>query len=224
MPMSPHAGEAPPVQRLQVVFGISGPARYIGSLDLTRAWVRALRRLHVPLSYSHGFNPHARLSVAAPLAVGFAGERELLEMHVDAVQDPTELGLHLARQLPEGLTVRRVEELPLAGPSLAAQVRAAAYVISWPSPPADLAARLQTLLAAAALPYVRRRHDKQVRFDLRPRIIAATLRAGDRGPDLLLRLEHSPSGAARPEDVLDALGLAPTGASIVRTGLLLGSQ
>ncbi|MGQ9682855.1 MAG: TIGR03936 family radical SAM-associated protein [Anaerolineae bacterium] len=221
MPLSPHAGEAAPVQRLQIVFSVSGPARYVGSLDLTRAWVRAFRRLRVPISYSHGFNPHPRLSVAAPLAVGFGGQRELLEAHLDVAEDPAALRDRLAQQLPDGLTLQRIEELPLASPALAARVSAADYVVSWAYPPSQLAARLESLLAAPSLPYVRRRHGKEVRFDLRPRIQQARLQTRETSTDLLLRLEHSPDGAARPEDVLEALGMSGTDAAIVRLGLVL---
>ena len=55
---------------MMVVFEKGKTLRYIGHLDLMRAMQRALRRSGLPIRYSNGFNPHIRLSFAAPLSVG----------------------------------------------------------------------------------------------------------------------------------------------------------
>ena len=52
--------------RMMVVFEKGETLRYIGHLDLMRAMQRALRRSGLPIRYSNGFNPHIRLSFAAP--------------------------------------------------------------------------------------------------------------------------------------------------------------
>ena len=59
--------------RMMVVFEKGETLRYIGHLDLMRAMQRALRRSGLPIRYSNGFNPHIRLSFAAPLSVGVVG-------------------------------------------------------------------------------------------------------------------------------------------------------
>ncbi|HOR01343.1 MAG TPA: TIGR03936 family radical SAM-associated protein [Anaerolineae bacterium] len=214
-----------PVQRLGIAFAVAGGARYVGGLDMGRAWVRACRRLGLPLAYSFGFNPHPRVSIAAPLPVGFAAERELVEVHLDARVDPQELAARLPGQLPPGLTLRGVEELPLDSPPLPARVQAAEYLVRFlDAPPADLAERLARLLEADSLPFTRVRAVKQVSFDLRPRILEAQLDTCMGQPLLTLRLVHGPSGAARPEDVLTALGVDPMTARATRTGLVLRDE
>jgi len=223
MPVSrPERQVTPPAQRLSIAFAVSGAARYVGGLDMGRAWVRALRRAGLPLAYSFGFNPHPRVSLAAPLPVGFAAERELVDAYLDARVPPATVAERLSSQLPPGLSVRGVEDLPLQAPPLASRVQAADYVVHLLDPaPADLPERLARLLAAKSLPYARVRPGKEVRFDLRPRIIEARLEEQHAEPVLFLRLQLGPSGAARPEDVLAALGLDPMAARITRLALIL---
>ncbi len=209
-------------QRLCIAYAVGAGARYVGGLDMGRTWVRALRRLGLPLAYSFGFNPHPRVSIAAPLPVGFAAERELVEVHLDARVEPRDVAARLPAELPPGLSLRGVEELPLDSPPLPARVQAADYVVRFlEAPPADLAERLAQLLAAESLPFTRARGGKEMHFDLRPRILEAPVEVREGQIALLLRLVHGPSGAARPEDVLTALGLDPMAARATRTGLVL---
>jgi len=211
-----------PVQRLSIAFAVSGAARYVGGLDMGRAWVRALRRLGLPLAYSFGFSPHPRVSLAAPLPVGFAAERELVEVYLDARVEPADVAGRLPAQLPAGLGVRGVEELPLNAPPLASRIQAADYVVQFlDPPPADLAERVARLLEAQTLPFARVRPGREVRFDLRPRILAARVEERAGKAALTLRLQHGPRGAARPEDVLAALGLEPAAARVTRVALVL---
>ena len=55
-------------QRLRVTFAKEGPLRWVAHLDLMRTWERAIRRAVLPLTYSQGFSPHAKIALAAPLA------------------------------------------------------------------------------------------------------------------------------------------------------------
>lgn len=221
MPVEPGA----PVERLRLTFAVGGPARYASHLDLTRAWVRALRRLRAPLAYTRGFNPRARLSIAAPLPVSFAGERELLDVLFEAPVDARELEHRLRQELPAGLALLEVAGVPLGAPPLPSQVQAVDYVVSFlEPPPADLAARLARLLEAESLPFTRLRQGKETRFDLRPRILEARVEERAGVAALALRLAHGPAGAARPEDVLQALGVPAESARVTRTGLVLAER
>jgi radical SAM-linked protein len=48
-------------QRMRVTFATADTVKYVGHLDMHRAWERAIRRAGLPLAYSQGFNPQARL-------------------------------------------------------------------------------------------------------------------------------------------------------------------
>ncbi len=225
MSVASGPGGAPPVARLRVTFAVGDGASYASHLDLTRAWVRALRRLGLPLAYSHGYNPHPRLSVAAPLPVGFRAECELLDIYFDAPVDPGELAARLPAALPPGLTVRAVEAAPLTAPPLPSQVVAADYVVTFlDPPPPDLPERVARLMAAETVPFTRKRQEREITFDLRPRILEARGEECAGQPTLVLRLAHGAGGAARPEDVVQALGLRVESTRATRTALVLTQE
>jgi radical SAM-linked protein len=69
------------MNRLRIRFGRGQELKFISHLDLTRLWHRALRRAGVALAYSEGFNPHPRLSLAAPLQLGATSEAELMDVY-----------------------------------------------------------------------------------------------------------------------------------------------
>jgi len=57
------ANPAPPtVQRIRVRFAKRGRLRFLSHRDVARSVERAVRRAGIPVSYSHGFSPHPRLS------------------------------------------------------------------------------------------------------------------------------------------------------------------
>ena len=68
------------MQRLRVTFSRGEELKYLSHLDVMRLWERALRRADLPLAYSQGFSPHAKISIAAPLPLGVTGERELMDI------------------------------------------------------------------------------------------------------------------------------------------------
>ena len=66
--------------RVQIRFSKSGNLRYIGHRDLLRAMERLLRRAQLPVSMSEGFHPKVRMSFPSALALGVAGEEEVVEL------------------------------------------------------------------------------------------------------------------------------------------------
>ena len=57
-------------QRIQFIK--TGRARYISHLDLMRTFQRAFLRAGLHVKHTEGFNPHAYVSIALPLSVGFS--------------------------------------------------------------------------------------------------------------------------------------------------------
>ena len=66
--------------RVQIRFSKSGNLRYIGHRDLLRTMERLLRRAQLPVSMSEGFHPKVRMSFPSALALGVAGEEEVVEL------------------------------------------------------------------------------------------------------------------------------------------------
>jgi radical SAM-linked protein len=118
-----------------VKFSKTGRMIYISHLDLTRMFIRALRRSGMRPAYSHGFNPHPKVGIALPLALGQYSEYELLELETDSAIDIPEAKRLLAGALPDGISVKGVMEKPARFKgSLASYVKAAKYEISCSGP------------------------------------------------------------------------------------------
>jgi len=66
--------------RVQIRFSKLGNLCYIGHRDLLRAIERLLRRSQLPVSMSEGYHPKVRMSFPSALALGVAGEEEVVEL------------------------------------------------------------------------------------------------------------------------------------------------
>ena len=198
--------------------------KYISHLDLMRLWPRAFRRAGLDMAYSEGFNAHPRLAVAAPLAVGWTSEAELMEAWLDnppAVS--TVLGL-LAAKLPDGLTLTEAAVLPLESPSLQSLVRFAEYRVTLADDrTADtIGQAVDKVLELSTLEWSHVRENTTRTYDLRAQI--DDIEPLDCQPGrvtLLMRLKNDPSGSGRPEQVALALGFTEKPLSIHRTRLVL---
>lgn len=80
-------------------------ARYVSHLDFVRMFGRALRRAHLPMAYSEGFNPHPLLGFALPLSVGYTSECEILEIVLTEEMNPREIMDRLNSVLPGGVKI-----------------------------------------------------------------------------------------------------------------------
>ncbi|HEY76513.1 MAG TPA: DUF2344 domain-containing protein [Thermoflexia bacterium] len=194
-------------QRLRITYRVDGPLRYVSHLEQMRVWERAIRRAGLPLSYSGGFNPRPRIQIGAALPVGFAADAEWMDIWLTEVMSPEAVHTALARVVPEGLDVLEVEEVDLGEPALPRQVQAAEYevAVETDQPAEEVPRRVEDLLATQTLPRQRRGRS----YDLRPlvhRLWVEATRPGEVVLGMVLAAREGATG--RPEEVLDALGLA----------------
>ena len=212
-------------QRLRVTYRKADTLRYIAHLDLMRTWERSLRRARLPLAYTQGFTPHARIALGAPLPVGTVGERELLDVWMSPAIAPEEFARRLAAVLPEGLALLAAEEAAHELPSLQSQIRSATYEVTFARDAFDTAgvqARLDELLALETLDWEEQRGAKTRRSDLRAAIRDLVLREDGERLLLAMDLELNEERTGRPASVLAALGIEARPMSVVRTALRLG--
>ena len=211
-----------PQQRLRLRFAKGEPLKYISHLDLARTWERVFRRARLPVAHSQGFNPRPRFQIAAALPVGVTGRGELLDIWLLESLAPEELLGRLRPTLPRGLEVLEASEVDLRAPSLQSQLRTASYRVAVSSPETveAIAARVQALMALATGPRQRHHKGKWQTYDLRPLIQQVDVHPGEEGEQvLLMRLQASPQGAGRPDEVLAVLGLTLAPHRLERTNL-----
>jgi len=207
-------------QRLRVTFAKRGPLRWVGHLDMMRTWERTIRRAGLPLSYSQGFSPHAKIALAAPLPVGLEGSREMLDLWLDEDLTLDLVVQQLKAVMPPGLTVSEINEVDDSLPSMQSCLHAAHYSVEFEPGVVDfqtLSSKVTELLELNKLDWEEQRGDKVRRYDLRRTIIDITcLQVGDTvSLDMHLSLQQGRTG--RPAQVLRALGGVLTSMCITRT-------
>ncbi len=67
---------------IRFIFTKQGGLKYISHLDLQRAIARIIKRSHIPIRYTQGFNPHPKMVFALTLGVGCESVCELLDVYM----------------------------------------------------------------------------------------------------------------------------------------------
>lgn len=210
------------VQRLRVKFSRGEPVKYITHLDLMRLWERALLRAEIDLAYSEGFSPHARISLAAPLAVGVTGSGELLDVFLNSRISPLDFTRRVSQQLPAGVEIFEVQEVGLRVPSLQSEVRWGEYEVELdPSLEREqVQAAIKAFLEAETLSWEHLRDKETRRYDIRSLVQHLWLEQGGASLRLGMLLRLDSAGSGRPEQVVAAMGL-PEPLRMRRTKLVL---
>ena len=179
-----------------------------------------MRRARLPLAYSGGFNPRPKLQLAAALPLGHTGGAELLDVWLEEPLPVEDFASTLAPVLPDGLLVSQVRQVVLKEPSLPAQIVAAEYrvTVEWSEPAEAVQARIEQVMAATELAHERRGRQ----YNLRPLIERLWLeQAGDGEVVMGMQLAARAGATARPEAVLEMLGMGEAFARYHRRLLLL---
>lgn len=87
--------------------------RFLSQLELQAVFERGLRRAGIQMTFSSGHHPLPLLSFGRALNVGVSSDEEWFSIYVRQVTTKEEICESFGRQLPRGLSVIRVEELPL---------------------------------------------------------------------------------------------------------------
>jgi radical SAM-linked protein len=226
---------SPPIRdKVRLRFHKGGDLRLLSHHDLMRTFERLLRRAALPLRRSQGFHPKPRLVFALSLPLGVVGCEEVAELELDELLPLEEIEERLKKQCPPGL---RLLSLRRIDPRATAQVRALCYRVAVPAARAPEARRRAAEALTAKECWVERTRPPARRLDIRPflrelRFIDpfsrepeasaasdAALASGSRLNEVLLEMDLwlTPSGTARPEEVLGVLGLS----DLVEAGAVL---
>jgi radical SAM-linked protein len=205
--------------RARITFSKQGALRYTGHLDLHRLWERAMRRADLPLSYSQGFHPQPKISLAAALPLGFSSLGEVLDVRFNDEIPTEEIAARLRDSLPPDIQVTHVESVDEREPALQTQVLSAAYDVHLTEPVdgADLTRKVEELMMSESLP--RERRGKF--YDLRPLVETLDVHTEAGGKVWMqMKLAARDGATGRPEEVLNALGIEPEYTLVERTLLI----
>jgi len=218
--------------RLQITKGEA--VRYSSHLDYARTMERALRRAKLPVAYSEGFNPHMKMAFASALSLGVTSEAEYLDVELKESVDCGEFAAALSAELPDGIVLKRLREIPAGQGALMAMVNQAVYRVAFPLPDCltypmavecvgrfNLAEQVQYIKESP-----KGRRQVEVKQYLAKNIIAV---ATPGGLELELTIRITANGSIKPSEVLNVLidqfdlAVDRNAAIINRTGLFINS-
>lgn len=95
---------------VRVRFSKSGDMIYISHLDINRMMTRAVRRAHLPMWYTEGFNPHPYIAFALPLPLGQSSECEFMDIRIEGDMTNAEVLEKLRSVMPQGVGIVSAED------------------------------------------------------------------------------------------------------------------
>ncbi|MDR1542018.1 MAG: TIGR03936 family radical SAM-associated protein [Clostridiales bacterium] len=200
--------------RMLILFSKKGRMKYIGHLDLLKVLQRAVSRSKIPISYSQGFNPHQQMSFALPLPIGVDGEREIVEIELEADLAPEDAVGALNPHMPRGMEILSARRRAEGEKTPASKVAAADYAVEADISPEELELRLEGALARKEMKILKKGKGGVKEIDIRPDLIEASAC----GNCLKLRLSAGSVKNIKAEDILSEMNLKPK--SICRLELL----
>ena len=101
-------------QRLRFRFTKDGKESFIGHLDTLRLLERACRRASLPVSMTRSpYSSRPRISTAMALPLGASSECEMMEIVLTETLVPEDVRARLAEELPAGMRLTEVENMPV---------------------------------------------------------------------------------------------------------------
>lgn len=188
---------------MMAVFEKGARLRHIGHLDIQRAMQRALRRSGLPVSYSKGFNPHILLTFASALATGAMGEKEILDVSLDAPVEADAFMTAMNTALPPDMQLSFAKPMEDRHPALMAMVRAADYELTLQDDEAaqTLAHAIPGFLAQESITAMRKSKSGMKECDIRPLIHDLRME----GNILIARMTLTEASTCKPDMLLTAL-------------------
>ena len=90
---------------VRIKFCKVGNLQFISHLDLQRTFHRVLVRANIPMWYTKGFNPHAKLVFGVPLSVGTESMCEMADLKIERQIDLEQIKNQLNEQLTDEMYV-----------------------------------------------------------------------------------------------------------------------
>ena len=117
------------MKKMRIKFRKGEPVKFISHLNLSKVLRQAVRRAGLPIAYSHGFNPHQKISLGYPLPLGMTSESEFADLILTEEVKTKEVKAKLNEKLPPGIKILEVKEVPLHSKSLISLADMASYEI-----------------------------------------------------------------------------------------------
>jgi radical SAM-linked protein len=197
--------------RFRLTFAKKEAMRFTGNLDLHRTLERTMRRANLPLSYSQGFNPRPKITLASALPLGYTSEFELVDFWLKEGMAVDDIRHALEKSAPPGLGLIDLEEVALKEEKLQNAITSATFLVILLEPAPELEGKVAELMASEEIIKEKIRKGKKRVYDLRQLIEDVKILPvdEDKRQRLQMRLRAGEGKTGRPDDVLTELGIDP---------------
>ena len=193
---------------LRVEYAVYNEAVFLSHLEMVRTFERAFRRAEVPIAFSEGFNPHPKLSIAAPLPVGIGGEHEYLELELQTKMPIVEFIKEVNGVLPIGIKIINARYVATPVKPLMAVINAASYHVELDANKVDqnkLRDSIKHFLAEESVIVTRYTQKGTKPIDVRKGVFEFKNAFSVLDIDLEMLLAMGNDGNIRPEEVVRAI-------------------
>lgn len=225
----PGRDEGPPepqksCRRIRAVFKKTGFLRFLGHLEVMRTFERAARRASVPLAFTGGFSPRARINFALSMPLGVAGLAEWVDVELVESWSADRFMDAMNSQLPEGLEIESAWKAPLEGQSLNVRVRAMEYMVEFAAPVPGLGDGIDSVLESESIQIIRLKGEKKRTIELKDYLLEMRL---EDQQTFCFVMSITEKGSVKPAEVVEAVlgrALSPEEAvDVTRTRLRLAT-
>ncbi len=196
--------------RYLIDFSIDGDIRYLAHNDLVRMFSKACARAELPVSFSEGFNPRARLTLPFPRPVGQRSDTERVQLDLSRQFETGDLVDRLNEQMPSGIRVFAAVPSDPYQPCRPCSVTYEVDVTGIDAGASDetpLPKRIESFLSSLVFEVSRVRHrDGRVKVvDIRPFVDELDVVGNSIRMSILVT--QSDGGLTTPAEVCQALGM-----------------
>jgi len=183
------------VQRLRAWFGKQNEIALVSHLDLVRLFDRAVRRAALPISFTGGYHPGPRISIANALPLGVTSSGEIVDFELTESIDIETFRQKLIAQLPTDIPIYRVEEVDVKSPPATSLLEKAAYLIRVEAVEGALIEQWQswinTVLALKEITWEKTtKSGKKTTVNLRDRLFELTLELQENSTEQSIALRY----------------------------------
>ncbi|MDJ0632059.1 MAG: TIGR03960 family B12-binding radical SAM protein [Xenococcaceae cyanobacterium MO_188.B29] len=117
-------------QKIRVWFGKQGQMALVSHLDLVRLFDRAIRRASLPVSFTGGYHPGPRISIANALSLGTTSSGEIVDFELTEYIATEDFHSRLVAQLPSDIPLYHLEEVDIKSIAATRLLDKAKYLIT----------------------------------------------------------------------------------------------
>ncbi|GIW45810.1 MAG: hypothetical protein KatS3mg077_3092 [Candidatus Binatia bacterium] len=96
---------ADPKARIRLRYSKTGRARFVGAVELTNLFYRAVRRAQLPVAFTQGHHPLPKISFGPALPFGLESECEFADLYLTVVEAAETVRNRLNREMPSGIAI-----------------------------------------------------------------------------------------------------------------------